>query len=192
MPAEPGASDDKATGARWSSLTATITGIATLLTAIAGLVVALQQIGLLSFLEPRSKEPVNNLASSPKPAAGSTLDATTAHQSGSDTTAVLQVDGLRVTNIDAREASDGSYIELAYRITAGPGYARHDPARFVRLVVGDHAVTPEWESAPATDLSGQADFAVRFKTPTDLRQSVVIRFGEGHPRDITVPLPKEP
>jgi hypothetical protein len=174
MPSE--ATDPKEkTGTWWTSLPGIITALAALLTAITGLVVALNQVGLFSHgdhAQPRPEPPIVT----PPPLVSPPIRGPT-----------VKVDGVTVMVLSVRRTrDDGSFVDVGYSVTPGPEYVRHDPANFVRLIASGSAIAPVWTSAPAQDLpAGSTAFGVKFRAPPGLAQKIVLRFGEAHPVDLS-------
>jgi hypothetical protein len=176
-----------ATGSWWTTLQGVLTGVAALLTAVGGLVVALQQTGLLPFSSRPSPTPVNH--SEPAPLPVSPPDPVNPSSGASG-----RVEGVGIKILDARRVSEGgaTFVELHYRVTNGSEFRPHDPARFVKLVSDGRTLTPTLVPAkePALPLNGDQDFSVRFRSPPELSPSVVFRFGEEHHLDLSAPVVK--
>ena len=186
---------EEKTGTWWTSLPGVVTALATLLTAITGLVVALNQVGLFPHRadraqpNPEAHSSATRNASEQAPAASSGTVASPGHEAGE----TAKVDGGTVRVLGVRRTGDGgSLVDVYYSVTVGPENVRHDPARFVRLVAGGTPIAPVWESAPARDLAATSStaFAVKFQAPPGLGQEVVLRFGVAHPVDLTTKVTK--
>lgn len=164
------------------SLQGIMTGIAAILTAVAGLLVALHQVGLFS----RSSDAIETLPAPPGP------PPSPAPQPAHERTGTARVDGVVVSILSAKRSFEGgaAFVDIDYEVATDSGFVNHDPASFVKLVTGGHAVAPVRASVSARGISpnSRSDFAVKFQVPPDSAQRILVRFGETHYLDLPVQL----
>jgi hypothetical protein len=168
-------SEDEARGGWWTSLVGAITGLATLLTAVVGLIVALQQIGLFSSSR-------DHPSPAPAPAVSSTPSSKSA----------AQVDGVgvKILGVQRNIENGASFVDLRYSVKTGQDSKWLDPANFVRLIAGNISMAPVSTSANARNVPPESEeyFSVRFEVPSSVTQRIVVRFGEVHPLELTAQL----
>jgi hypothetical protein len=164
------------------SLQGIMTGIAAVLTAVAGLLVALHQVGLF----PRPSDTIETLPAPPG------ASPSPVPKPGPERAETARVDGVEVSILGAKRSFEAgaAFVDIDYEVATGSGFVSHDPASFVKFVTGGQAVAPVWTSVTTRGLSpnSRADFAVRFQVPSDSAKKIVLRFGETHYLDLPVQL----
>jgi len=157
-------------GSWWTTLPGVLTAVATLLTAVGGLIGVLYQVHILPLSQsPPPPVPLPEPPSQYK-GIGQKVDG-------------VEVKILRVQRISERDAT---LLQLDYSVTTGSELRWHDPDHFAQLILEGAAVAPVWTSTWAGDLplNSVKEFSVKFRAPPGAAQSVVFRFGEEHHIDL--------
>lgn len=212
--------EQRSSGTWWTTLPGVLTGIAAIVTAVTGLLVALRQANPIvppnepPKLSDRDRPAVQDAEDNKRPpsepeelvkAGMKTTDTTVPVHAAAPTSAAstrastgpVQVDGVKVTIVGVQRRAEGgaSFFNVRYWVTAAGFFpVDHNPTSFFKLVSADGTVAPVWASdAPRRlDPNGQAtQFAIRFPAPTELGNKIVLRIGESHPVELQVQVTSE-
>ncbi len=165
---------EKGGGSWWSTLPGVLTGIAAVVTAVSGLLVAAHQAGLLGGRWASAPAPpaLGGAAPGPRPVVQPSIDRTPAGQP-------LRLGDLTITIVNLRSAEAGGAVtyDLHYRIALRDGVQRHDPRQVVRLVADAVAYEPIRTSDPTMIGEGgaQHEALAVFRLPHRPAQ-IVLRF----------------